>query len=408
MAEPAPPTVRLAASRKPLTDARGNRWAPAADAFRGGRRVLVDGVGVKGTAFPRLYRSSRLGVRSVHVRLPRAGTYVVTLYLSETRGAKAGERSFDVLAEGASDPALTRVDAAARAGAWWAHQTAFRVAVVDGRLDLELRARRGRPLLSAVEVRFMHDATDEPKLLWSDEFEGPAGTSPDPSRWEMQTGGSWGTRELQYHTDRPQNAALDGDGSLVIAARREGFIGNERGREIARRFTSTRMRTAGRFEFRYGRIETRILAPTGSGLWPAMWAIGSRRGGEAQWPRSGEIDVMEHFGSFPKMVIGALHGPSGSDGHWLVNRPRHARKALLGRFHTYTADWFPGVVQFSLDGRPYAAVTQTDRPAGERWVFDDPFYLVLSLAVGGPVEPHPQPETRFPAEMRVDWLRVTR
>ena len=136
------------------------------------------------------------------------------------------------------------------------------------------------------------------RLTWSDEFDGARGTPADRGTWQAETGGSgWGNQELQYYTDEPGNAALDGAGNLAIVARRVTP-------DLARRrygsceYTSARLITRDRVSFRYGLIQARIKIPRARGVWPALWMLGQDIG-QSGWPGCGEIDVMEHFGTGP-------------------------------------------------------------------------------------------------------------
>jgi len=150
------------------------------------------------------------------------------------------------------------------------------------------------------------------QLSWSDEFDGPDGSRPDPSRWVLELGGAgWGNEELQTYTDRPENSSIEG-GALVITARAEKFTGRD---GIARDYTSARLKTLGRFSQAYGRFEARIKIPRGQGIWPAFWMMGVNIDSRG-WPDDGELDVMENIGREPSTVHGTLHGPgySGADG----------------------------------------------------------------------------------------------
>jgi len=143
-------------------------------------------------------------------------------------------------------------------------------------------------------------------LAFADEFDGPAGARPDVTRWVNDVGGNgWGNNELQYYTNSTRNAALDGAGHLVVTAIAETMGG--------RSYTSARIKTQGTFEQAYGRFEARIQLPSGRGLWPAFWLLGSNLV-QAGWPACGEIDVMEAIGSQPSVNRGSLHGPSYSGG----------------------------------------------------------------------------------------------
>jgi beta-glucanase (GH16 family) len=242
------------------------------------------------------------------------------------------------------------------------------------------------------------------RLLWSDEFNGPAGAAPDPTKWAYETGGSgFGNGELQYYTARPINGSLDGNGHLAITARREVYTGPD---GVTRYYTSALLQTAGLFSTTYGWIQARIQLPAGAGLWPAFWAIGANFP-RVPWPTSGEMDLMENIGSNPFKFYGVLHGPQTGEkyGYNLIASARSASSLAAG-FHVFGIHWSPGKIVFLMDGVPYATRTPASLPPGGKWVFDHPFYFVLDLAVGGGFPGPPGPTTRFPATMLVDWVRV--
>jgi beta-glucanase (GH16 family) len=241
---------------------------------------------------------------------------------------------------------------------------------------------------------------------FSDEFAGPAGAAPAPARWNAELGGNgWGNQELQTYTGAAANAALDGAGRLAITARREPVTGAD---GIARDFTSARLMTKGRFTFRYGRVEARIRVPAGRGLLAQFWAVGDDVW-TAGWPESGEIDVMEVLGERPATVVGSLHGPLDGGAPyaaWARNTETTASSSLAAGFHTYSAQWSSTSITMALDGRTYATYRRSAVPAGGRWVFDKPFFLVLDLAVGGVWAGAPDASTAWPATMLVDSVRV--
>jgi beta-glucanase (GH16 family) len=249
--------------------------------------------------------------------------------------------------------------------------------------------------------------TDDPppwQLVWSDEFDGPAGSPPDASRWSFETGGhGWGNNEEQFYTDRPANAALDGAGALVITARRE-VMG-------ARNFTSGRIVTRGKFQARYGRFEARLKLPAGKGLWPAFWMLGQDVN-EVGWPGCGEIDVVEARGAQPWRVSGAAHGPGYSGGNALTagfelpgGKGSDGRR-LTDDFHLYAVEWEPEEIRFFVDQHLYHSVRATRLPPQGRWVYDHPFFLLLNLAVGGSFGGSPDATTPFPAQLIADHVRV--
>ncbi|MCC6619873.1 MAG: glycoside hydrolase family 16 protein [Deltaproteobacteria bacterium] len=237
------------------------------------------------------------------------------------------------------------------------------------------------------------------QLTWADEFDGPAGSPPDPARWVHDVGGDgWGNAQLEFDTARTDNAALDGEGRLVITARREDYQG--------RAFTSARIKTQGLFAQRHGRFEARIKVPLGAGLWPAFWLLGDDIG-EVGWPACGEIDVMEYRGQVPDVVHGTLHGPGYSGGSpisdtlFLDDGVRFADD-----FHVFAVEWDPGRIAWFVDDTLYHVATGAQLPAGAPWVFEHPFFIILNLAVGGTFGGSVDASTPFPAELVIDWVRV--
>jgi beta-glucanase (GH16 family) len=238
--------------------------------------------------------------------------------------------------------------------------------------------------------------------VWDDEFDGTAGSAPDPARWGHETGGNGsGNEELEYYTAGTGNAALDGDGHLVITARKENPAGY-RCWYGSCEYTSARLSTAGRFSQRYGRFEARVKLPRGQGIWPAFWALGSdiRTVG---WPECGEIDIMENSGGRPGVIRGSLHGPGSLDVSANYRLPGGA--AFADGFHTFAVDWSPDQVIFAVDTDVYLVATPDDTH-GAPWVFDHPFYLLLNVAVGGTFVDPPGGGTAFPQRMVVDYVRV--
>jgi len=239
-------------------------------------------------------------------------------------------------------------------------------------------------------------------LVWSDEFNGPDGSQPDPTKWSLESGGNgWGNQELEYYTPRRQNVRQE-KGSLVIEAIKERFTGPDGSR---RDYTSARLKTDGRFSQRYGRFEARIRVPSGQGLWPAFWLLGDDFS-KVGWPDCGEIDVMENVGSEPATIHGSMHGP----GYFGANALTAAYTLPKGRvsdgFHVFAIEWEPRVVRFYVDGVLYATKTPGDISAEKRWVFDHPFFVILNLAVGGNMAGSPDAATTFPQRMLVDYVRV--
>jgi beta-glucanase (GH16 family) len=245
----------------------------------------------------------------------------------------------------------------------------------------------------------------ERELVWADEFEGPAGNGPDPTRWVHDLGGhGWGNSELQCYTSSSRNARLDGASHLVIRAERHP--GHRCADGTPNDFTSARITTRARFATTYGRIEMRAALPDGVGTWPAFWALGTDFP-SVGWPRSGEIDVMEHVGSKPDVVSGTLHGPTATGEHWQLHRGT-AIAGLGTSFHVFAAEWDRSEVTFSVDGHDYGQVRRTDAEALGSWPFDKPFYLLLNLAVGGTLGGPVPAHTVWPQQYVVDYVRIYR
>ena len=236
------------------------------------------------------------------------------------------------------------------------------------------------------------------ELAWQDEFDGPAGQSPDSAKWQYDVGGSgWGNAQLEYDTNRPENVSLDGQGHLVIVARKEDYLG--------RAYTSARINTLGRFAQTRGRFEARIRLPVGQGLWPAFWLLGTNFT-TVGWPTCGEIDIMEYRGQEPRTVHGSLHGPGYSGGSALTGAFELPRGTFDGDFHVFAVEWETDRITWLVDGIAYQKVTPGDLPTGTRWVFDHSFFIILNVAVGGNFVGPPDASTSFPQTMTVDYVRV--
>jgi beta-glucanase (GH16 family) len=236
------------------------------------------------------------------------------------------------------------------------------------------------------------------RIVWQDEFDGPAGQLPDTLKWGFDVGGSgWGNAQLEYDTNRPANVSLDGRGHLAIVARREDYLG--------RAYTSGRINTLGRFERTRGRFEARIRLPVGQGIWPAFWMLGADFA-TTGWPECGEIDVMEYRGQQPRIVLGSLHGPGYSGAGALTSSFQLPLGTFDGDFHVFAVEWEEDRITWQVDGVAYKTATPADLPAGTRWVFDRPFAIILNVAVGGNFVGPPDATTTFPQTMTVDYVRV--
>lgn len=239
------------------------------------------------------------------------------------------------------------------------------------------------------------------ELTWEDNFDTDG--APNSSNWAFEIGDGtaqgipgWGNNELQYYTDRSENVVVE-DGMLKITARQEQFQG--------RNYTSARILTRGLFEQSYGRFEARIKLPWGQGIWPAFWMLGDDQGGTVSWPQRGEIDIMENRGSEPTITHGTVHGPGYSGGASIGKSYELANSRYDTEFHVFGVEWGPDYINFYVDDVLYNQITPAD-VTGE-WVFNDnPFYMILNIAVGGSFSGNPNANTVFPQTMYVDYVRV--
>lgn len=227
-------------------------------------------------------------------------------------------------------------------------------------------------------------------LVWSDEFNG---TSLNRAYWtpEIGTGsGGWGNNELQYYTDRAQNVQVTG-GNLVITAQKESYGGMN--------YTSARIKTQDLKSFTYGKVEARIKLPSGQGLWPAFWMLGSNIS-SVGWPKSGEIDIMERVNHNP-YVNGTVHWDAG--GH--AEYGRVSGNLDFSQFHVYSIEWDSKYIRWFVDGQQFNEF-YIENGTGNTEEFQRPFFILLNLAVGGNWPGSPNNSTPFPSQMLVDYVRV--
>ncbi|MBI2683550.1 MAG: glycoside hydrolase family 16 protein [Acidobacteriales bacterium] len=235
-------------------------------------------------------------------------------------------------------------------------------------------------------------------LDWADEFDGP---EIDAARWVFEVNGiGGGNNELQYYTARPENAFLT-DGKLVLRALREEYTGAEG----VRQYTSARLRTLGKADWKHGYFEIRANMPCGKGLWPALWLLPADDDPKKPYA---EIDIAEIIGHDPGAVHGTIHsGPPGKANRRETREFRLKLGSFCGDFHVFGLEWTAKEITWSVDGHVYQKQKKwRSKKDGDPKAFDRPFYLILNVAVGGDWPGPPDASTVFPQQMEVDYVRV--
>ncbi|MDE7327278.1 MAG: glycoside hydrolase family 16 protein [Lachnospiraceae bacterium] len=236
-------------------------------------------------------------------------------------------------------------------------------------------------------------------LVWEENFDYEGSVCAQD--WSCEVGERWANNEQQAYTDSLENVCVR-DGKLFITARKETYG--------IRDYTSGRITTAGKHSFLYGYFEIRAKLPKGHGSWPAIWMMPDSSKQGNPWPHCGEIDIMEHIGRREDSIWFSLHS----------ERHNHTRKDtkqyttireyenVCSEFHTYGMEWMDGAIEFFVDGKSACIYRRTDDEQDwteTAWPFDQPFYLIINIAVGGGLggEIH---EEELPYEMVVDYVRV--
>jgi beta-glucanase (GH16 family) len=234
-------------------------------------------------------------------------------------------------------------------------------------------------------------------LVWGDEFQGSVVNESD---WTFEIGngnGGWGNNELQYY--KSENTSIELGEYMVIEAKEEPTNGLN--------YSSSRLVTKNKKEFQYGRIDIRAALPQGQGLWPALWMLGANID-QASWPACGEIDIMELVGNSPNQVHATVHY-----GSTFGNHQYHGGSTLTpnggkfaDNFHVFSLVWEENLLQFLVDDQLYYEVDPSDMQGGQPYPFNQDFFLVFNVAVGGNWPGNPDGSTVFPQRMVVDYIRV--
>ena len=266
-------------------------------------------------------------------------------------------------------------------------------------------------LISAALASAQTPVTNAWQLFWSDEFNGSANTPPDPTKWNYDLGGGgWGNGEQETYTNSINNAFQDGKGNLVIRAIRDS-AGN---------YTSARLRSGmgspiqatdtANVNWQYGKIEARIKLPFGPGVWPAFWMLGADIN-TVPWPGCGEIDILENFGANidnASNVHGTIHGPNYQNVGIGAAYQLPASQKFTDDYHLFSVEWTQDSIQMFVDGASYQKLSPGSLPSGGQWVFNNPFFILLNLAIGGPSTflGTPTADTPFPQDILIDYVRV--
>lgn len=238
------------------------------------------------------------------------------------------------------------------------------------------------------------------QLVWQDEFNYEG--APDSTKWDYELGNhQWANKELQAYTNRKNNVFVK-DGRLTIRACKE--------QDGKREYTSTRLVTYGKKSFTYGLFEFRVKLPKGHGSWPAIWMMSDEIKQGVPWPECGEIDIIEHMGRYENQLFSSLH--SKRHNHQRSDTKQYTtfyeKRGVCENFHDYIMEWTPEYFEFYVDGESVCRYNKSDDledQSKDSWPFDQAFYLILNIAVGGTLGGDVD-ESMLPYEMLVDYVRV--
>ncbi len=237
---------------------------------------------------------------------------------------------------------------------------------------------------------------NERRLVWSDEFDYSG--LPDSTKWDYDVGGhGWGNNEKQFYTEKRMDNAAVGNGMLTITAVKEHYEGSD--------YTSARLISKNKGDWKYGRIEVKAKLPKGTGVWPAIWMLPTDwKYGD--WPESGEIDIMEHVGYEPDSIYGTVH--TAAYNHTIGTQKGKSIFAdnVSEAFHVYALEWTKDTINIYMDDHLYFSYPNEQKTFRE-WPFDQRFHLLLNIAVGGDWGGQKGIDDNiFPQTMQVDYVRV--
>ncbi len=245
--------------------------------------------------------------------------------------------------------------------------------------------------------------TQDYSMVWSDEFN--VDGIPDSLKWSFDIGNGcdlpcgcgWGNAESQYYSDRKKENAKVVDGYLIVTAKKEPNNKTE--------YSSARLVTKGKGDWKYGKIDIRAKIPSGTGIWPAIWMLPSKNhyGG---WPKSGEIDIMEFVGYVPDTIYGTVHTENFNGMIQTQVGGNIANNSLADEFHNYIIVWDENQIEWYVDNIQYFTF-KNDSTGYKSWPFDQEFHLLLNVAVGGHWGGAKGIDDQiFPQEMKIDYVRV--
>ena len=363
-------------------------------AFRTSEAVDIQGTTDTGGGYNVGWIEANEWLAFSNLSIPTSGSYTIRLRVASPSGATASVdlNAGSIVLGDFSIPAT---------GGWQNWTTVSRTVNINaGNYSLGVFARTAGWNLNWIEVVSNGSGRT---LVWSDEF-----NSINSANWTFETGGGgWGNNELQYYTNGQNsfimNDSAAGGNVLVIEARRDNPAGYGCWYGSCT-YTSSRMITRNKRSFQYGRIEARMKLPQTQGIWPAFWMLGNNFG-TAGWPGSGEIDIMEHVGYEPTVTHGALHGPgySGNTPFFGTHYLPHSADAA---YHVYAVEWSANEIAWFVDGTRFYSVTRSQVQTRGNWVFDQPFWILLNIAVGGNWPGSPNGSSVFPQRLYVDYVRV--
>lgn len=267
-------------------------------------------------------------------------------------------------------------------------------------MDNPKKTNKTEQEIETKQQEYIYDPGPEWSLDWSDEFESDT-LNEKYWNYQVEEAGRF-NEEWQRYTNSSQNAYIENNCLVIKAIHESNIHGHDQ-------YTSARLNTANKLSWQYGKIAARIKLPQGKGIWPAFWMLGANideNGGDTPWPQSGEIDIMELFGTHGNNVIEAnVHYADENGLHAMMGAVPFTLEQgnFADDFHVFELEWDAHRIAWLVDGEPFASISITDDIFSE---FHNEFFILLNLAIGGTYAGRPDRTTTFPQYMYVDWVRV--